>query len=194
MTRMFRYGQVTGFASQDEGVAAVEFALMLPVMLALFVGVTQVGEAVSISHKVTVTARTVTDLITREYSPLSQAELTLDLEAAVQVMAPYPSSNVNVTVSEITTDSNSNATVLWSGSWPNNANALVAGSAFTLPSTLSGANITVIYGQVTYSYTPVIGYNIIGPIALSDGIYLYPRTTSCIAGPNSATYPCPATP
>lgn len=182
------------FASHEDGIAAVEFALTLPIMLALFVGVTQVGEAVSISHKVTVTARTITDLVTRENSPLAQAELTSDLQAAAQVMAPYPSTTLNVTVSEITTNSSGTATVLWSSSWPNSSNALIAGSTFTLPTSLAGANVTVIYGQVTYGYTPVLGDKIIGPISLSDGIYLYPRTGACIAGPNAATYPCPPAP
>jgi len=193
MCPRLKYNKVR-FASHEEGIAAVEFALMLPIMLALFVGVTQVGEAVSISHKVTVTARTITDLVTRENSPLAQSELTSDLQAAAQVMAPYPSTTLNVTVSEITTNSSGVATVLWSSSWPNTNNALTAGSTFTLPTSLAGANVTVIYGQVTYGYTPVIGYNIIQPITLSDNIYLYPRTGACIAGPNAATYPCPPAP
>ena len=180
MTRSLRSDRLTRFASQEKGIAAVEFALTLPIMLALFVGVTQVGEAVSISHKVTVTARTITDLVTREYSPLTAAQLNIDLQAAAQVMAPFPSTTLNVTVSEISTDANSKATVTWSQSWPNSANALQAGSTFVLPSSLSGAKISIIYGQVTYGYTPVIGYNIIKPMTLSDSIYLYPRTGSQI--------------
>ncbi len=184
-----RYNELTCFASHESGAAAVEFALILPVMLVIFVGVTQVGEAVSISHKVTVTARTITDLVTREPSPLAVSKLNTDLQAAAQVMAPYPSSALIVTVSEISTDANAKATVDWSGSWPNNANALTTGSAFTLPKSLSGANITVVYGQVSYGYTPLLGNKIIGPIALSDSIYLYPRTGACISGPGACPTP-----
>ena len=99
MTRSLRSDRLTRFASQEKGIAAVEFALTLPIMLALFVGVTQVGEAVSISHKVTVTARTITDLVTREYSPLTAAQLNIDLQAVAQVMAPFPATTLNLTVS-----------------------------------------------------------------------------------------------
>ncbi|MEW6436673.1 MAG: TadE/TadG family type IV pilus assembly protein [Pseudomonadota bacterium] len=171
--------KLTRFASHEKGIAAVEFALTLPIMLVVFVGVTQVGQAVSISHKVTMTARTITDLVTREtVSTGSVAATTIqtDLQAATQVMAPYSSGTLAVTVSEITTNSNGVATVTWSQSWPNNANALVAGSPFTLPSTLTGNNISIIYGQVRYVYTPLIGYNFVPPMTLSDSIYLYPRT------------------
>lgn len=180
--------KVTRFASHEEAIAAVEFALILPLMLVLFVGATQVAEAVSISQKVSVTARTITDLVTRENSPLASSELASDLQAAAQVIVPYSSSTLTVTVSQISTDASGKATVDWSGSWPNNTNALVKGSPFTLPSSLSSANITVIYGRVSYGYTPVFGDKIIGPITLSDGVYFYPRTASCISGPN---YTCP---
>ena len=183
-----RDGKVMRFATHEKAMAAVEFALILPVMLVVFVGVTQVGEAVSISQKVTITARTITDLVTRENSPLAASELNTDLQAAAQVMVPYPSGALTVTVSQISTDANGKATVNWSGSWPDNTKALLQGSSFTLPSSLSGANVTVVYGRVSYGYTPVLGYNIIGPMTLSDGIYFYPRTGVCISGPS---YTCP---
>jgi Flp pilus assembly protein TadG len=173
------YDNLTRFRSHEKGIAAVEFALTLPIMLFVFVGVTQVGQAVSISHRVTITARTITDLVTRETVSTGNVPATTiqtDLAAAAQVIAPYPATPLNVTVSEITTDSSGNATVTWSQSWPNNSNALVAGSPFALPAALQGNSISVIYGKVTYSYTPILGYKIIQPMTLSDSLYLYPRT------------------
>jgi Flp pilus assembly protein TadG len=172
------YDSLTQFTSHKKGIAAVEFALTLPIMLFVFVGVTEVGQAVSISHRVTITARTITDLVTRETSSTEVPASTIqtDLAAAAQVIAPYPSTTLTVTVSEITTDSNGNATVTWSQSWPNNNNALVKGSSFTLPTALQGNNISIIYGKVSYGYTPVLGYKIIQPMTLSDSMYLYPRT------------------
>jgi Flp pilus assembly protein TadG len=172
--------RVKRFRSQETGIAAVEFALTLPVMLVVFVGVTQVGQAVSISHKVTITARTITDLVTREtVSTGSVAATTIqtDLQAAAQVMSPFPSSTLTVTVSEIQTNATTGAgTVVWSQSWPNNSNALVAGSSYVLPSSLAAKGIYIIYGRVTYGYTPILGYKVIQPMTLSDSIYLYPRT------------------
>ena len=58
------------FLFNDRAIAAVEFALMLPLMLFIFVGVAQVGEAVAISRKVTITTRIVTDLVT-QYATVS---------------------------------------------------------------------------------------------------------------------------
>jgi Flp pilus assembly protein TadG len=166
------------FVRNGQAIAAVEFALMLPLMLFIFVGVAQVGEAVEISRKVTVTTRIVTDLVT-QYATVSGTTLTTVLGASSEVIAPYSANNLVITVSEISTDSKGNATVTWSSSL--NGTALTTGSKFTLPSALDQDNISLIYGQVTYSFTPVLGYKIIGTIPISDQIYMSPRLTTSIA-------------
>jgi Flp pilus assembly protein TadG len=166
------------FLFNDRAIAAVEFALVLPLMLFIFVGVAQVGAAIEISRKVTVTTRIVTDLVT-QYPSVSGSILTTVLSASSQVIAPYPASNLAITVSEISTDSKGNATVTWSSTL--NGTALATGAKFTLPSALDQANISLIYGQVTYAFTPVLGYKIIGTININDQIYMSPRLTSSIA-------------
>lgn len=86
------------FLRNERAIAAVEFAIVLPLMLFVFVGVAQVGQAIEISRKVTVTTRVVTDLVT-QYSNLSCSTLNTVLAASAEVVAPYPSSNLAITVS-----------------------------------------------------------------------------------------------
>lgn len=173
--------------ADKRGIAATEFALLLPVMLVLFVAVGEVGEAISISRKVTIAARTIPDLVT-QYAALSTTDMNSLLGAAAQVMTPYNSSNVTVIVSEITTDSSSNATFDWSAAY--NGTAYTAGQA--IPAQLKQklqlpASVSVVLGQVQYRYTPVFGYNIIGTTVLSDQIYLNPRLCIKIAYGASTT-------
>lgn len=174
------------FAGDRRGVAAVEFALILPIMLALYVGVTEVGQAISIARKVTITVRTITDLVT-QYAAISDSEMTSLLNASAQVMAPYPSSNVIITVSEVSTDSSGNATVVWSASL--NGTAYTAGQSVTLPSALDQPNIYLIWGQAHYKYTPIIGAGVIGTTNLKDQIYMNPRLCTAIdyKGPSGDT-------
>ena len=176
--------QARKFAGDRRGIAATEFALLLPVMLVMFFGVTEVGQAISISRKVTVTARTITDLVT-QYSALSTTDMNALLGASAQVMAPYPSTNLTVTVSEVSTDSSGNATITWSATL--NGTAYTTGQKVTLPSGLSLPNITLIWGQVQYVYTPIFGDNIIGTTPLTDQIYLSPRLCTSIAYGSSVT-------
>jgi len=160
------------------GAAATEFALLVPIMLVLFVGVTEIGQAIAISRKVTVTVRTVTDLVT-QYAALSSTDMANLLGASAQVIAPYPSGNLSIIVSEVTTNAKSKAKVTWSTAL--NGTALKVGSAVTLPTGMSAPNVTLIWGQTTYNYTPVLGDKIIGKTVLSDQIFMNSRLCTQIA-------------
>ena len=46
----------------QRGVSAVEFAMLLPLMITLYLGVVEISQAVGIDRKVTLTTRTVADL------------------------------------------------------------------------------------------------------------------------------------
>jgi Flp pilus assembly protein TadG len=174
------------FQADESGMSAVEFAFVLPVLLSIFIGVTEVGQAISISRKVTITTRTITDLVTQN-TTLTQSQLNTLLEASAETIAPYASSNLSITVSEIYTNSSGQSTVCWSGSYPYVTNALTPGTTFQLPSNLltAGSNGSytptyLLYGLVSYSYTPTFGYNIIGTLPLADHIYLAPRNSSSV--------------
>jgi len=50
------------FGRSRTGVSAVEFAIILPVMLLLYIGGVELGDGLAIQFKATLAARTVTDL------------------------------------------------------------------------------------------------------------------------------------
>jgi Flp pilus assembly protein TadG len=186
MPRQVTLGTLKRFQVDEKGISAVEFAFVLPVLLSVFIGVTEVGQAISISRKVTITSRTITDLVTQNTS-LTQSELNTLLEASAETIAPYASSNLSITVSEIYTNSSGQSIVCWSGSYPYATNALTPGTTFQLPTNLltAGSNGSytptyLLYGLVSYTYTPTFGYNIIGTLPLADHIYLSPRDSTYI--------------
>ena len=56
----------------------------------------------------------------------------------------------------------------------------------TLPSSLgtpSPANVSLILGEVTYQYTPNLGYTITGTVPIADSYFLFPRITSTVQNP-----------
>jgi Flp pilus assembly protein TadG len=170
-----------------DGAAAVEFAALLPFMLAVYLGGVEIGDGVAINRKVTITARDVADLAS-QYTAIYNADMTTILGAASTIIAPYPSSPLTVTVSEISTDNTGKSTVTWSQSSPTGS-ALTPTNSFTLPGTLAVNGTSLILGQVTYAYTPTLGYVITGTMNLSSQIFMSPRQTQCI--PQLPSYPCP---
>jgi Flp pilus assembly protein TadG len=167
------------FAHSGRGAAAVEFAALLPFMLAIYFGGVEIGDGVAINRKVTITARDVADLAS-QYTVIHDTDMNTILGAASTIIAPYPSSPLTVTVSEISTDNNGHTTVTWSQSLPTGS-ALTPTNSFTLPGTLAVNGTSLIYGQVTYAYTPTLGYEITGTMNLSSQIYMSPRQSQSVS-------------
>lgn len=164
-------------AKNEEGVAATEFALILPVGLILFTGVLTYGTANEINHKVTLSARTITDLVA-QCSSLSTTDMTTLLNATAQVMAPFSSSGMTMTVSQITVPTSGSATISWSAAL--SGSGYTAGQTATLPSGMVSGNTSTTYllwGHASYVYTPAIGYMVTGPLTLYDDFYMYPRNS-----------------
>lgn len=165
--------QITAAARDQRGISAVEFALLLPLMITLYLGGVEVTQAVSIDRKLSMTARTVADLVAQG-TTISNTEMTNILNAAKAVASPYPQAPLKVVVSSIKIDSNKVAKVAWSDA-TSNATKRQAGQTVTLPAGLDVADTYLIWAEVNYTYTPAIGYVITGPFGLADQIYMRPR-------------------
>jgi Flp pilus assembly protein TadG len=176
------------FAPNRDGVAAVEFAIVLPFMLTLYLGSVELGDGLAIQFKTAYVARTVTDLAS-QYITIDTSMMSSILDASSIVVTPYSPSNMVVTLSEITTNSHGSGTITWSCSL--NGTPRTWGASYTLPTNLQTPNITVLFGEVTYSYTPAIGYVITGTINIYQNAYFYPRLTTTIGGPGTTSSSCP---
>jgi Flp pilus assembly protein TadG len=162
----------------ERGVSAVEFAMLLPLMLTLYLGAVEVSQGIGADRKVTLTARTICDLVS-QVSSIGNSDMTNALNASSSVMAPFPVGNLKVTVTSVKIDSTGKATVDWSDTL--NGTARSKGSVVTLPTALNVANTSLIWSEVQYTYKPVIGYVVSGTLTLKDQIYMRPRLSDSVA-------------
>src|SRR3954453_11707931 len=100
------------FAQDRRGVSAVEFAMLLPLMMTLYLGSVEISQGVGIDRKVTLTARTVADLASQA-SSINNTDMTNLLNASTSVISPYDSTKLQVTVSQVSIDANGNAKIVW---------------------------------------------------------------------------------
>jgi Flp pilus assembly protein TadG len=171
---------VRRFAVSRRGVAAVEFAMVLPVLAVLFLGSFDAGRALTIYMKVRAATYSLA-AITNQYQTMALTDMQSVTGATSVIMSPYPSSSAAVTVSQITVASASSATVAWSYSL--NGTALAQNATVTLPTNLYTCGTYpcyLIYGQVSYPYTPMFGYFTSGTLTLSDSLYVTPRSSACV--------------
>src|SRR5688500_10579917 len=85
------------------GIAATEFAVIVPVMLVMFFGTVEISSAVAVDRKVTLMARTLSDL-TSQSTSVSDVDLTGFFAASRGILTPYPSAPTHSTISELYVD------------------------------------------------------------------------------------------
>ena len=152
--------------------------MLLPLMVSLYLGAVEISQGIGADRKVTLTARTVADLVSQVTS-VSNNDMTNSLNAATAVMAPFPTGNLKVVVSSVTIDAQGKATVAWSDTL--NGTAKSKGATVALPSALAIPNSSLIWSEVQYTYKPVIGHIVTGTLTLKDQIYMRPRMSDTVA-------------
>lgn len=170
------------FAGDRRGVSAVEFALLAPVMIGLYLGCVEISDGVAADRKVSLTAAALANL-TAQVTTISASDMTNILDASSAIIAPYASNKLKVTVTCIKIDANKNATVKWSAT----RNGTTKSGSITIPSALAVANSQLILAEASYAYTPTVGYTITGTLNLSDQMYMSPRLTAPTYGSAACT-------
>ena len=160
------------FVGDRRGVSAVEFALLAPVMIALYLGMVEISDGIGADRKVSLTASTLANL-TAQYTAITTSDMDNILDASSAIIVPYSASNLSMTVTCLNIDSNKNVTVKWSVG--RNASAL--SGTVSIPTDLQVPG-QLILAKVSYAYTPVVGYTITGTLNMSDRMYMAPRQTA----------------
>ncbi|WFU71928.1 MULTISPECIES: TadE/TadG family type IV pilus assembly protein [unclassified Bradyrhizobium] len=181
---------VREFVADRRALAATEFAVIVPVMLVMFFGTVEFSSAVAIDRKITLIARTLSDL-TSQSVKLADSDMLDTFTASISIIQPYDGTLVKGTISQIYIDTDSIATVQWSkaGTIASGAtqatlatSARKAGDKVTsiIPATLLVPSTYLILGEASYTYSPTIGYVLKSSLPLSDVAYTRPRQTTCV--------------
>ena len=166
-------GRIKRIARDQRGVSAVEFALLAPVMVGLYLGCVEISEGVGADRKVSLTAAALANL-TAQAQNLTATDMTNILDASGAIIVPFSASLLKMTVTCLKIDANKNVTVKWSVT----RNGTADSGSMTIPSALAVANSFLILAKTSYAYTPVVGYTITGTITLSDQMYMSPRISA----------------
>ena len=167
------------------GFAAVEFALIVPIMLVLFFGTVEISNGVAVYRKVTLMAHTLSDLTSQSVS-VQDSDMTNFFAASTGIMTPYSTTPISQTITEIWINPSLQARVQWSSG----SAAQAPGTVVTVPASLAIANTYVIHSQVSYLYTPAVGYVMSkAGVTLSDFAYTRPRQSTCVLYDTQTTCP-----
>ncbi|HEY0224629.1 MAG TPA: TadE/TadG family type IV pilus assembly protein [Pseudolabrys sp.] len=159
-------------ARDQRGVSAVEFALLAPMMIGLYLGCVEISQGVAADRKVSLVSAALANL-TAQVTAISASDMTNILDASSAIIQPYSANLLKMTITCLKIDANKNVSVKWSVT----RNGTARSGTVTLPSALAVANSYLILSEASYAYTPTVGYTISGTLTLSDQMYMSPRIT-----------------
>lgn len=177
---------VVRFARRTEGAAAVEFALIMPFLLALYFGSMEASALFTADKRVNTISATVGDLVS-QWDPsdtsapyIPQATLTSYFEAAKGIITPYTQTGLKQVVSLVYVKGDGTTKVVWSVANGTGATARTAGNAFTPLATDSETDQVarggcIVAAETSYSYEPLLGQVFTSALNLSHINYFIPR-------------------
>ncbi len=160
------------FLHDCRGLSAVEFALIIPLMIPLYFGAVEFSNALTVDRRVTSVASTAADL-TAQAEEVTSGDIQDVFDAARSIMTPYPNAGISIVLTSVVADEDNKTTVDWSCA--QNGTAYSEGSNYTLPTNLTQPFSSVIVAEVAYTYSPPIVEFITTPINMTETFYLRPR-------------------
>lgn len=172
-TAIRRFGRILG---DEQGIAALEFALVLPVMVLLLMGMVEVRGAVEAYGKALSATQTVADLTSRADSQTT-ATMNMITSAAQRVLDPLPSGadRLGIRVVSIGIATNGTPTQLWSYSSGGSTDAPNLESARGL----ANPGESVVMVSLSYTHLPLVN-DIIGTITTHETAWSRPRLVRLI--------------
>ena len=172
-----RLRRAVGLAGDAHGTALMEFALVLPILLVLFLGGWQLSDASACKRRVGIVNRAVADMVSRSQS-ISSADVQTVLSASTQIMAPYSPNKAMVRVTAVTVDAAGTPKVVWSRA--RNGTERVPGTVVTtMPTGLRLPGVSYVMSETSYAFNAglgAFGY----PMTFAQALFMLPRTSTAV--------------
>jgi Flp pilus assembly protein TadG len=185
------HNQTRRLSADARGVAAIEFLMIMPIMLMLCFGIIQVSSAVTVDRKVSQTARTLSDLISQS-SSITDNDIANAFTTGLAMMSPYSSTPLQEKISQVYVDPvTMTGKVKWSRASGTGISPHACNEVVPVPSSLLVSGTYLIFSEVSYDFVPAFGHDINLKFAsptfhLSDQMFTRPRQSLTVAYPTAA--------
>jgi Flp pilus assembly protein TadG len=163
----------------QRGVAAIEFALIAPVVILLYCGFAELTMAMMAERRAAHAASVVADLLAQTPS-VSAGDLSDIYNVGGSILAPFSAAPLKLRVTSVTADAQGIARVTWSqghGMGPLTGGTVVS----NFPANLLAAGDSVIMADVQYAYSSPLRMTLPNILNFSDTFYLKPRRSVSVA-------------
>jgi len=182
--------QVRRLAVDTRGVAAIEFLILVPLMLMICFGVVQASTGIAVDRKVSLTVRALSDLISQN-ATITDTQIANAFATGKAMMSPYSSGPLKSTISQVYIEPVTLlAKVKWSKAAGSGAVLHTCNEVVSVPTALQVSGSYLIMSEITYDFTPAVGHEIklkfIAPtFHLTDKMYTRPRQSLSVSYPSA---------
>jgi Flp pilus assembly protein TadG len=177
------------YLADTRAVAAVEFALILPPILVLYIGSIEASSLMTVDRRVQIVSGTIGDLVARwdpDAGAIPSATLTDYFVASETIVYPYDDTDLRQVVSVVQVASDGTTAVVWSCGH-NGGQKRTTGTPYALETNLKtlaqNASGYVVASETWYDYTPVLGIELEGVYNLYAESFYLPRYEELVSGP-----------
>jgi len=172
--------RLSRFWRDRRGVSAVEFALILPVLLLFYFGMAEFTEAMLAERRLSHLTSAVGDVVARQRT-LNDAGLGEVLTAGEVMMAPFPVSTLRICIVSVVSNAQGRDTVAWSEQKNAPANCPAANAVVDIPPAVLPAGQSVIMSKASYDYQSMFKMVLPNTITFRRTFYLRPRLSDEVA-------------
>jgi len=158
------------------GNVAVEFAILLPLIITLSFGLFEGSQAIMAYMKLVDATQTIADLTTQQQT-VASTDIDNFYLAGQLVMRPYAGGSLGIAVTSVTFDINTGAAAQ---AWQDTRNANPMNNATTLAAGYGGKGESVVIVQGTYSYSGFLHYVLPRSLTMTQLAFSRPRLVASI--------------
>lgn len=174
-TARYAMWRIKQMVRDRRGVSALEFAVIAPTLVLIYVGIVEIGSALTVYRRTSQVASTAADL-TAQVKSVTSDDVRDIQEAASSILTPYSTDPLKIVLTSVVADERNAGKVEWSCSMKGAGRA--QNSVYPLPTGLTEPDSSVIVAEITYSYKPLLGLTAIfspGAFDMKRTFYSRPR-------------------
>jgi len=147
------------FKQERQGTAAVEFALVFPVLLVVYFGLVELSNGLDAKRRVENTAN-LTGMLVAQATEVNNAYMDNIFEASKMAFEPFDVTPLKVVVSSVIRTKDNNGswsnTIDWSDNYGTGSSARAVGSVLNPPGNILADNRGIIVTEVEYTYSRIL--------------------------------------
>lgn len=175
----------------EEGLAAIEFAILAPIMISMYFGLAEVASAISVDRSISHATNVAGDLAS-QVANVDEADLEDLLTATLRIMSVSDTSKVTIQLESWSRDSDGNDTSVGVATMNAGAASLPAFDVSTVDDSLLNDTAGIVVARVAYLYSPLKLQYMKTDFTMSDTFILKPRRSSEVTFANEVgkTFSC----